>query len=211
MKRRDYHTFEVRTPDGPLTVGEWGRKGHVLLAAHGVTGTHAEFHALADELGEGFRILAPDLRGRGGSNRIAGPFGMGAHADDLARVLDDAGVAEATLLGHSMGGFVVVVTAHRHSSRVRDLVLVDGGLPPDLGPLKDLPIEDLLRSIIGPSLDRLRMSFASLEDYYAFWRRHPALSDDWSEYAEAYFAYDLVGTPPDLRSGVREDAVLADS
>ena len=206
-----YETFEVATPDGRLTVGRWGQGEHVVLAAHGVTGTHAQFHALAEHLGDGHTLVAPDLRGRGGSNAITGPYGMPAHADDLARVLDQLGVEQATVLGHSMGGFVAVVTADRHSARVRRLVLVDGGLPPDLGPIASLPIEEAVAAVIGPSLQRLRMTFASVEDYFGFWRAHPALARDWSGYVERYLAYDLVGEPPALRSGVREEAVFADT
>jgi pimeloyl-ACP methyl ester carboxylesterase len=207
----DYATFPVPTPEGDLTVGRWGTGERGIVAAHGVTGTHAQFHALADQLDDRFTLLAPDLRGRGGSNDVGGPLGMATHADDVARIMDHLSIDQATVLGHSMGGFVALVTADRHPDRVRDLVLVDGGLPPDLGPIADLPIEEAVRMIIGPSLDRLRMTFASLEDYFDFWRPHPALANDWSEYVERYLAYDLVGEAPQLRSGVREEAVIADS
>lgn len=207
----DYATFSVATPEGDLTVGRWGTGERVIVAAHGVTATHAQFHALGDQLDKRFTLVAPDLRGRGGSNDVGGPFGMATHADDVARIMDHLSIDQATVLGHSMGGFVAVVTAARHPDRVRDLVLVDGGLPPDLGPIADLPIEEAMRMIIGPSLDRLRMTFASVEDYLDFWRPHPALANDWSEYVERYLAYDLVGEAPALRSGVREEAVIADS
>ena len=91
------------------------------------------------------------------------------------------------------------------------MLLVDGGLPLDLGPLAQLPITELVDAIIGPSLQRLRMTFGSAEEYLDFWRPHPALRDSWNPYIEAYLRYDLVGTEPELRSGVREEAVLADS
>jgi pimeloyl-ACP methyl ester carboxylesterase len=207
----DYATFTVPTPGGDLTVGRWGAGEHTILAAHGVTATHAQFHALGDQLDERFTLVAPDLRGRGGSNDVGGPYGMSTHADDVVRIMDHLSLENATVLGHSMGGFVALVTADRHPDRVRDIVLVDGGLPLDLGPIAELPIEEAVRTIIGPSLDRLRMTFASLEDYLDFWRPHPALAEDWSDYVERYLAYDLVGEAPELRSGVREEAALADS
>ncbi len=206
-----YETFEVSRPEGVLRVGRWGRGSTYVLAAHGVTANHVSFRALAEQLPQDVTLLAPDLRGRGGSNGIAGPYGMPAHADDLAAILDHAGVPSATLVGHSMGGFVVLVAADRHPDRVDGVVLVDGGLPLDLGPLADLPIDQLVAAIIGPALERLRTTYASVEDYLDFWRVHPALSDYWSDDIEAYVRYDLVGTPPQLRSGVREEAVLADS
>ena len=54
----------------------------------------------------GVRLIAPDLRGRGRSNTLPGPFGMTRHADDMAAVLDFLGVPRAVVVGHSMGGFV---------------------------------------------------------------------------------------------------------
>ncbi|MGK3816897.1 alpha/beta fold hydrolase, partial [Enterococcus faecium] len=57
------------------------------------------------------RLLAPDLRGRGRSADLSGPFGMSAHSDDLAAILDAAGVDRALIVGHSMGAFVSAVFA----------------------------------------------------------------------------------------------------
>jgi pimeloyl-ACP methyl ester carboxylesterase len=165
---------------------------------------------LADALGDDFTVIAPDLRGRGRSANITGPFGMRAHADDLVAVLDHLGIDDVLLLGHSMGGFVAVVTAHRHRGRVRRLILVDGGLPLDLGPLNDRPGEEIVQAVIGPALDRLRMTFPSREAYLDYWRPHPAIAEDWNTYLEEHYLYDLVGTEPELRSAVREDAVLRD-
>jgi pimeloyl-ACP methyl ester carboxylesterase len=208
---RGYDTFDVPRPGGSLRVGRWGSGPVHVLAAHGVTANHVSFRALADQLPDDVTLLAPDLRGRGGSSGIAGPYGMPEHADDLVAVLDHLGVASATVVGHSMGGFVAVVAADRHPDRIDAVVLVDGGLPLDLGPLAQLPIDELVAAIIGPSLQRLRMTFRSAEEYLDFWRPHPALRDSWNDDIEAYLRYDLVGTEPELRSGVREEAVLADS
>ena len=206
-----YETFDVPRPEGSLRVGRWGSGATHVLAAHGVTANHVSFRALAEQLPDDVTLLAPDLRGRGGSNGIAGPYGMPAHADDLAAVLDHVGAASAVVVGHSMGGFVAVVAADRHPDRVDAVVLVDGGLPLDLGPLAELPIDELVAAIIGPALERLRTTYASVEEYLDFWRVHPALREYWNDDIEAYVRYDLVGTPPELRSGVREEAVLADS
>jgi pimeloyl-ACP methyl ester carboxylesterase len=206
-----YETFDVARPGGSLRVGRWGSGSRYVIAAHGVTANHLSFQALADRLPDDTTLIAPDLRGRGGSNGIAGPFGMPEHADDLIAVLDHLGVRSATVVGHSMGGFVAVVAADRHPERIDAVLLVDGGLPLDLGPLAQLPIAELVEAIIGPSLRRLRMSFRSPEEYLDFWRPHPALRESWNSYIEEYLRYDLVGSEPALRSGVREQAVLADS
>ena len=208
----DCQAFDVATVGGSLRVGRWGEGDEVVVALHGVTGTHADFHALADQLGEGVSLVAPDLRGRGGSRDLGGPFGMAAHADDVAKVIRAVSPsAPVVLVGHSMGGFVSLVTAYRHPDLVRSLVLVDGGLPIDVGPLAAGPVEDVVDSLLGPSLERLRMTFPSPEAYVTFWRPHPALADEWNEYMERRVLYDLHGEPPELRSTVSEVAVVEDT
>lgn len=207
----NYETFDVEVSGGRLRVGRWGSGPTVVLAVHGLTGTHLHLAALADKLGDAITVLAPDLRGRGRSSAVGGPYGMAAHADDVAAVLDHAGVDDALLLGHSMGGFVAVVAADRHPDRVRGLVLVDGGMPLDPGPLAGLTVEQAVRVVTGPALDRLRMSFVSVQAYLDYWRPHPALAADWNGYIERAYSYDLTGDPPNLSSSVREEAVLADS
>jgi len=136
---------------------------------------------------------------------------MARHADDLVAVLDHVGAADALALGHSMGGFAVVAAAARHPGRIRDLVLVDGGMPLDLDAMAGLPVEDVVRAVVGPALDRLRMTFPSREAYLDYWRPHPALAGDWNDYIERSYSYDLTGEPPELVSRASEEAVLEDT
>jgi lipase len=206
-----YSTFDVDVVGGRMHTGRWGSGAQVVVAAHGITATHRSFRGLANSLGEEVTVFAPDLRGRGRSNSITGPFSISAHADDLVAVLDHVGIERATVVGHSMGAFVAVVAAHRHPQRVRSLILVDGGLPLDLGTLAGEPIDTIVAAIIGPALERLRLTFGSVGSYLDFWRRHPAFAADWNAWIEDAFAYDLEGDPPSLHSGVRETAVLADA
>jgi pimeloyl-ACP methyl ester carboxylesterase len=139
-----YDAFAVEVAGGTLHVGRWGTgRAPVVVAAHGVTATHRSFRALAEQLGDQVTVLAPDLRGRGRSNGVTGPFSMAA--------------------------------------------------------------------VIGPALQRLRMTFPSTAAYLDYWRQHPALAGDWNAYCEDAYTYDLEGEEPALRSGVREAAVLADA
>jgi pimeloyl-ACP methyl ester carboxylesterase len=202
-----YQTHDVPVAGGRLRVAQWGGSGPLVLCAHGITASHMEFQWLAAELGGEVRLVAPDLRGRGHSNGISGPWGMAAHAADLAAVLDHLGARRAdVLLGHSMGGFVAAVTAAQHPDRVGAVLMVDGGVPlMDIAFIGYLPFsnwltEKIVHKLIGPSLARLDMSFASREEYHAFWRPHPAMKNDWSPYFERYLDYDLEGAPPRLRA-----------
>ena len=206
-----YSSFEVDVDGGTVHVGRWGGGDRVLVAVHGITGNHMAFAPLAEALGPEHTIIAPDLRGRGGSLEAGGPYGMARHASDVVKVMDHAGVRDAVVCGHSMGGFVAAVLAHAAPERVRSLILLDGGLPFEHETLTDMSTEERIRVVLGPALERLRMTFASAEDYLDFWKKHPALKDDWNEHMAGMYRYDLGGEPPNMRARVSEDAVLSDA
>jgi len=190
----DYREIDVPVEGGLLHAGVWepteaAPDAPTVLLVHGVTASHLAWPFVVDRL-RGARVVAPDLRGRGRSNGIAGAAGMAAHADDLAGVLDALGIDRAVVVGHSMGGFVSVVFAHRHPDRVSRLLLVDGGLPLDVP--AGLSTDELVAGILGPTAARLSMRFASTGEYLEFWRRHPAFAGAWTPELERYLAYDLV-------------------
>ncbi|WP_159945285.1 MULTISPECIES: alpha/beta fold hydrolase [unclassified Nocardiopsis] len=203
--REDEYTVPV--PGGDLAVTRWGDgPGTPVLAVHGITANGHAFARVAAELSRlgGPPLLAPDLRGRGRSGRLAGPRGLAAHADDLVAVLDDRGVGATVLVGHSMGAFVACLAAVRHPERVAGVVLVDGGHGLPLAPGTDID------AVLGPAMARLRRTFASPDHYREFWRRHPAFAGRWNTWTDRYVLRDLVGEPPAMRSACDEAAVRAD-
>lgn len=192
----------VPVAGGELAVAVWGdlASGPPVLAVHGITGSSLSWAAVAARLSR--PLVAPDLRGRGASNGLGGPYGMVAHAADCAAVLDALSVERTTVVGHSMGGFVASVFAHRHPERIARLVLVDGGAPlstPDGDP----------DELLGPAAKRLRMRFPDRRAYHEFWRQHPALTD-WSPVIESYVDHDLTTDGTEVRSRVAEAAMRAD-
>ncbi|HWC13294.1 MAG TPA: alpha/beta hydrolase [Actinomycetota bacterium] len=205
-------TFEVPVAGGNLTVARWGDEGPVILAIHGITASHMQWPYVARELQGEARFIAPDLRGRGGSRDLPGPYGMNAHADDLVAVLDHLDVERAVVVGHSMGGFVAAVMAMHHPDRVSSLVLIDGGFPLLDAPAPDVDVEQILHLMLGPSIERCEMTFDSFDACFDFWKQHPAMQDEgaWNEVFQAYVTYDLMGEPPELRSKVNLDAILGD-
>ena len=202
-------TFTVPVAGGELLVAKWGDGGTPVIAAHGITASYVSWQLVADALGGDVMLVAPDLRGRGGSAGLPGPYGMAAHADDLVRVMDDLGIESAVVVGHSMGGFVSTVLAVNHPDRVRRVVLIDGGVALEVPAMDD--VDALLDAVIGPAMQRLLMTFPSREAYHQFWQQHPAFARDWSPEVEAYVDYDLAGEEPELRSKVSADAVRADA
>ncbi len=209
--RVDYSAKHIPVEGGELYYGVWGQRGPLLLASHGLTANHIGFQALAEQLGNGFRLVAPDHRGRGRSRDISGPWGMEAHARDLLAVLDDLGEARAdVLLGHSMGGFVAAVAGALAPQRIGGILFIDGGLPSIDQLPEGVSPEALVQAVIGPAMQRLDMQFPSREAYLDFWRQHPAFADAWSEHVAQYADYDLIGEPPALHSSTRKEAIIAD-
>ena len=202
--------FDVEVRGGALRVARWGSGPRLVLGVHGVTASSMSLAPLARQLSEECTLLAPDLRGRGASAALAGPFGMATHAADCAAVLDHVGGGPATVVGESMGGFVGAVLSATRPDLVEKLVLVDGGLPLPMPALEGVDVDTLIDTVLGPAVARLQQTFASEEAYLDFWRVHPALQEDWSADIEAYLRYDLTGQAPELRSRVSEAAVRAD-
>jgi pimeloyl-ACP methyl ester carboxylesterase len=167
--------------------------------------------AVGEHVANEMTLIAPDLRGRGDSADLPGPYGMAQHAKDLLAVLDDAGATDAVVAGHSMGGFVATVFATRVPQRTVGVVLIDGG--PAIGePLPpDADIDEVLHNVIGPALERLDRKFSSREEYREFWRSHPAFVSAGTDLqrVDAYADHDLRGD--DLRSKVNADAVREDA
>ncbi len=201
-----YRARRIAVDGGELHVGQWGPDdGPTLVAVHGITASHLAWAALAEAMPD-VRIVAPDLRGRGQSSALPGPWGMERHATDVAAVL--GAVGPAVLVGHSMGAFVVNATAHLFPEKVRAVLLVDGGLTLDLPPGA---MKDTAADLLGPAAARLEMTFADRETYRQFWRAHPALKDEWPPTMDAYVDYDLVGEPPAMRSRTSADAMRQDA
>ncbi len=115
----------VSVGDVRLAVEDRG-SGPPVLLVHAFPLDHSMWDALAASLEGRCRVIAPDLRGFGGSERTEGTVTMERFADDLAGLLDALDVAEPIVLcGLSMGGYVAFSFWRRHGGRLRGLVLCD--------------------------------------------------------------------------------------
>jgi pimeloyl-ACP methyl ester carboxylesterase len=192
---------------GDLRVLLWGTGKRIAVAVHGITASGMSWQAVARHMPPDWTLAAPDLRGRGHSSDLPGPYGLDRHARDVAAVLEHFG-GRPVLAGHSMGAYIALLARDAHPELVRRLVLVDGGLPL---PLPDgIDPDAALDATLGPAIARLRQTYPDTEAYLDFWRAHPALAEHWTADVEAYARYDLIGEEGQLRSRAAEDAVRAD-
>lgn len=109
-----------------------GSGGVPVLLVHGYGMSSAGWEKLLPLFPAGYRLLAVDLRGFGGSDKPESGCGCADLADDLAAFLDAEGLAQAVVVGHSFGGLVAQHFAARHPHRVLALVLCNTAatLPP---------------------------------------------------------------------------------
>jgi len=98
--------------------------GPPLVLVHGWSfDGEMNFFPIITTLSERFRVIVPDHRNHGKSDRIRGSFEIDDLAVDIVGVLDELGYDEVDLFGFSMGGMAAQVIAHRHPERVRRLIL----------------------------------------------------------------------------------------
>ena len=178
--------LDVPVAGGSLRVTTWDGSGTPVLAVHGITSSSWAWPFLAAELDR--PLVAPDLRGRGRSNALPGPYGLAAHAEDCAAVIEAVSDRPVDVVGHSMGGFVATVLAARHPDLVRSVVLVDGGLPFAAAD------EEATLAGLKPIVQRLATSYTRAE-YRDWFRSHPAFAHDYTPEVEAYADYDLPTDP----------------
>ena len=178
-----------------------------MLAAHGVTASLMTWRTVARGLAERVCFLAPDLRGRGRSADLPGPYGMGVHVGDLVAVLDEAGASSSVLVGHSMGAYVMARLAAEHPDRVASLVLLDAGLPLP----RPAEPERMLETALANTVMRLSITFPTVSAYIEGWRGHPAFARAWNDDIEAYARYDLRTDGQAVRCVASAAAVKADS
>ena len=138
--------------------------GSVLMFIHGILGSQKQWAHLVDQLDDNHRLIVPDLFGHGESAKPIGDYSLGAHAATLRDLLDRLGIAQVTLVGHSLGGGIAMVFSYLFPERVERLVLVaSGGLGREVSPLlrsATLPGAEYVLPVIASGWMRDRIASA---------------------------------------------------
>jgi pimeloyl-ACP methyl ester carboxylesterase len=100
-----------------------GGEGPPLILVHGLGGAAANWTELVPLLMTRHRLLVPDLPGHGGSAALPAVAGLEPFADRVALVAEREGMLPAAVVGHSLGGMVVLRMALRRPDDIPAVVL----------------------------------------------------------------------------------------
>ncbi len=166
--------------------------GEPLVMLHGLFGSGDNWLGVAPRFAKQFRVLLPDLRNHGQSPHHPA-MSYPLLAGDLAEWLDSQNIATVSLLGHSLGGKVVMQLALQFPARVKKLVVVDispRAYPPDH--------EKIFRALLALDLSQCR-SRRQMED---------ALAPELPDLTLRRFLLKNIGRRPDgswfWKMGLRE-------
>jgi pimeloyl-ACP methyl ester carboxylesterase len=110
---------------------EWGdpRNRDVLVCVHGLTRTARDFDNLARELCSHYRVVCPDVAGRGDSERLADPmlYVVPQYLADMVTLIARLDADQVDWVGTSLGGLIGMALAAQTGNPVRRLVLNDCG------------------------------------------------------------------------------------
>lgn len=111
------HTVTCSSPAGlhRMAYHEWGDSDNpeVVLCVHGLTRTGRDFDALASQLASQFRVVCPDVAGRGLSDRLSNPcfYAVPQYAADMVTLIARLQPERLHWVGTSMGGLIGLVYA----------------------------------------------------------------------------------------------------
>jgi pimeloyl-ACP methyl ester carboxylesterase len=113
----DRMTFHYRTHGDP--------KGLPMLLLHGNFASSRWWEPFFAILPDAIYAIAPDLRGCGESTKSVDGYEIHEQAEDIAALVNDLGLEDFDLVGHSSGGAIAIEYALQHGERLHSLILVD--------------------------------------------------------------------------------------
>ena len=121
----------VGPPFHRLAYYEWAgpQEARTVLCLHGLTRNGRDFDFLAEALASDFRVVCPDMAGRGHSQWLDDPMAYDhpLYLADMAALIGHLAVETVDLVGTSMGGIIGMLMAARPDSPIRQLVINDVG------------------------------------------------------------------------------------
>jgi pimeloyl-ACP methyl ester carboxylesterase len=191
---------EVLVDEIRLHYLEWPGAGPAVLCLHGITANAHAFARLAEVLIPERRVIAVDLRGRGGSDKPPDGYDIGTHVRDVAGLIEALDLDPVAVVGWSLGAKVALGLAATRPELVERVVAID---PPLETPAA---IVEALR-VFWTRLDR---SYESVDAFLTTTRESWSYTP-WSAYVERYLRADVEPSPDGgVRHCVRRDVPEAE-
>ena len=133
MSEPSFGTVQCLSPAGLHAMGyaQWGdpRNQRVVVCVHGLTRTGRDFDRLARSLCDEFRVVCPDVAGRGRSDWLRDPahYVVRQYVADMVTLIARLDVEQVLWVGTSMGGLIGLGLAGLPQSPIQRLVLNDVG------------------------------------------------------------------------------------
>ncbi|MDN5842871.1 MAG: alpha/beta hydrolase [Alcaligenaceae bacterium] len=162
--RLDYVTCVSSAGSHRMAYWEWGdpENERVLLCVHGLTRTGRDFDPLARALASDYRVVCPDVVGRGRSDWLVDPmaYAVPQYVADMMVLIARLRPAQLDWVGTSMGGLIGLALG--------GMVAVSPGMRPDrgafgLGVRPDIPLGKVVLNDVGPTLNQ--EGLARIADY----------------------------------------------
>jgi len=173
-----------------------------LLCVHGLTRNGKDFDAIAEKLSARYRVICPDMPGRGRSERLKNPaeYAYTTYVQDCVALIARLDVETVDWLGTSMGGIIGMMVAAQSGTPIRKLVLND------IGPYLAKEGLERIGSYVG-----LDPRFESLEAFEAAIRKlaapfGPLTDEQWRK-----MAIDMAEPKPEGGWGFAYDPRIADA
>lgn len=113
----------------------YGQAESAIVCLPGLTRNCKDFENLATHLCDRWRVITPDLRGRGHSQYDPRPanYHQATYVRDIWTLLDHLHIEQVTIIGTSLGGLIAMIMADQQPHRLRSVVINDIGpeIPPD--------------------------------------------------------------------------------
>ena len=158
-----------------LGCADYGGAGQSVLLLHGLAGHACEWDSTAAWLTRGHRVVAPDLRGHGSSERVPADISPDAFVADAEMWIDSLGLAPAIVIGQSFGGLIALRLAARLADALSGLIVAEA--TPAADPGGD--------AAVAGWLDSWPVPFPTTEEALAFFGGDTLWARAWSDGLEA--------------------------
>ena len=181
---------------------EWGdaRNRDVVVCAHGLTRNGRDFDDLARTLCGRWRVICPDVAGRGDSDRLPDPmlYALPQYVADMVTLIARLDVEAVNWVGTSMGGLIGMALAAQQGSPIQRLVVNDAGPLISLVSLQRIGAyvgNTPVFSTIEQAVDYVRMICAPFG---------PHSDAQWRQLTEAWMKKDEQGWRPNYDPRIAE-------